>query len=183
MNRWSHRGGLCHVRVMMRARHHVCTGALVRCLGLLGALGLAPAAVAQNIWDETTAALSQPAEMPEGWQFEDDLFALLDLGEALFEAKFTALDGAGRPSATQATLPNQPRKPLTQAFSGTQAELRACSSSQCTALGGAGDYVTNVFTSSGFANAVFETTDPELSNERGTNHLFGSGLSSSWRGK
>ena len=90
---------------MMRARHHICAGALVRCLSLLGALGLAPAAVAQNIWDETTAALSQPAEMPEGWQFEDDLFALLDLGEALFEAKFTALDGAGRPNATQAALP------------------------------------------------------------------------------
>ena len=163
---------------MMRARHHVCAGALVRCLSLLGALGLAPAAVAQNIWDETTAALSQPAEMPEGWQFEDDLFALLDLGEALFEAKFTALDGAGRPNATQAALPNRPRKPLTQAFSRTSGpDASACSSCHNAPLsGGAGDYVTNVFTSSGFANAVFETTDPELSNERGTNHLFGSGL-------
>ena len=95
---------------MMRARHHVYTaGALVLCVSLLGPLGLAPAAVAQNIWDETTAALSQPAEMPEGWQFEDDLFALLDLGEALFEAKFTALDGAGRPNATQAACPTAPQ--------------------------------------------------------------------------
>ena len=43
-------------------------------------------------------------------------------------------------------------------------------------MGGAGDFVTNVFVSEGFNNADFETTNPQFSNERGTNHLFGAGL-------
>ncbi len=36
--------------------------------------------------------------------------------------------------------------------------------------------MTNVFVSEGFKNHDFDTTNPEFSNERGTNHLFGAGL-------
>ena len=135
-------------------------------------------ASAQNAWDETTPALDLVDYRPEGWLLEDELFFFLDAGEALFEAKFTAQDGAGRPNSTQAAIPHRPRKPLTQAFSRTSGpDASACSSCHNDPVsGGAGDYVTNVFTASGFANAVFDTTDPEFSNERGTNHLFGAGL-------
>jgi hypothetical protein len=44
------------------------------------------------------------------------------------------------------------------------------------AIGGAGDFVTNVFVSEGFESADFDSLDPQFSNERGTNHLFGAGL-------
>ena len=141
-------------------------------------LALPPTVGAQNPWDETSPALDLVDYRPEGWLLEDELFAFLDAGEALFEAKFTALDGAGRPNSTQAAIPNRPRKPLTQFFSRPSGpDASACSSCHNDPItGGAGDNVTNVFTASGFANAVFDTTDPEFSNERGTNHLFGSGL-------
>ena len=142
------------------------------------ALALASTVGAQNAWDETTPALDVIDYRPEGWLLQDELFFFLDAGEALFEAKFTSQDGAGRPNSTQAAIPNRPRKPLSQSFSRTSGpDASACSSCHNDPIsGGAGDSVTNVFTASGFANAVFDTTDPEFSNERGTNHLFGSGL-------
>lgn len=145
---------------------------------LTASLAAAAPSLAQNAWDETSPSLKMIDYRPEGWLFEDELFAVLDAGEALFEAKFTILDGAGRPNATQAPLPNRPRSLLTNGFSRTSGpDASACSSCHNDPVtGGAGDFTTNVFTSSGFANAVFDSTDPELSNERGTNHLFGAGL-------
>ena len=141
-------------------------------------LALAATVGAENAWDETSPALDIVDYRPEGWLLEDELFYFLDAGEALFEAKFTSKDGAGRPNSTQAAIPNRPRKPLNQFFSRTSGpDASACSSCHNDPIsGGAGDNVTNVFTASGFANAVFDTTDPEFSNERGTNHLFGAGL-------
>ena len=141
-------------------------------------LALAVTVSADNAWDETSPALDIVDYRPEGWLLADELFFFLDAGEALFEAKFTTQDGAGRPNSTQAAIPNRPRKPLNQFFSRTSGpDASACSSCHNDPIsGGAGDNVTNVFTASGFANAVFDTTDPEFSNERGTNHLFGSGL-------
>jgi len=149
---------------------------IVLCSGAV--LALAATVGAENAWDETSPALDIVDYRPEGWLLEDELFFFLDAGEALFEAKFTSKDGAGRPNSTQAAIPNRPRKPLNQFFSRTSGpDASACSSCHNDPIsGGAGDNVTNVFTASGFANAVFDTTDPEFSNERGTNHLFGAGL-------
>lgn len=42
--------------------------------------------------------------------------------------------------------------------------------------GGAGDFAANVFVSEGFVNADFDSLDPQFSNERNSNHLFGAGL-------
>jgi len=42
--------------------------------------------------------------------------------------------------------------------------------------GGSGDFSVNVFVSEGFQNTDFDNTDPQFSNERNTNHLFGAGL-------
>lgn len=99
-------------------------------------------------------------------------------GEMLFRAKFTVLDGAGRPDATQAIIPTKRKRPRSTVFQRT-AGLDANSCASChrePVIGGAGDFSVNVFVSEGFTNADFDTTDPQFSNERNTNHLFGVGL-------
>jgi hypothetical protein len=100
------------------------------------------------------------------------------VGEALFAARFTTLDGAGRPEATQAIDPTRRKHPREQMFlrsAGPDAGSCAACHNQ-PAIGGAGDFVTNVFVSEGFESADFDSLDPQFSSERGTNHLFGAGL-------
>lgn len=129
-------------------------------------------------WAEKTHALGVIDTLPTGLQSADQFKHLRTIGEELFAAPFTTLDGAGRPMATQAIIPTKPRRPLRTAFARTSGpDSNACGSchNQPT-LGGAGDFATNVFVSEGFNNHDFDTTDPEFSNERGTNHLFGAGL-------
>ena len=129
-------------------------------------------------WSERTSALAQISSMPSGRLLKDQLDSLIALGDQLFSVKFTRLDGAGRPGATQAILPTKSKNATPQGptrLSGPDAQ--ACSSCHNEPItGGAGDFVTNVFVSEGFTNANFDTSDPQFSNERGTNHLFGSGL-------
>lgn len=102
----------------------------------------------------------------------------MDRGEALFTAKFTELDGAGRKMATQAIIPTKRKRPpdtLFQRIAGMDAN--ACSSCHREPVtGGAGDFTVNVFVNEGFVNADFDTVDPQFSNERNTNHLMGAGL-------
>lgn len=103
---------------------------------------------------------------------------LIDDGEQLFRAKFTARDGVGRPLATQAIIPTRRKRPsphLFQRLAGSDAS--SCASCHTDpVVGGAGDFTVNAFVSEGFVNADFDTTDPQFSNERNTNHLFGAGL-------
>ena len=130
-------------------------------------------------WAETSGLLGRLA-MPAGRLSEAELDALEEAGEKLFRAKFTALEGAGRPGATQAIVPTPSRRAdrgrsLFQRTSGSDANACvACHNDPVP--GGAGDFVTTTFVSEGFANAAFDSTDPQFSNERGSNHLFGSGL-------
>lgn len=104
--------------------------------------------------------------------------ALVARGEALFSAKFTRLDGVGRPMATQAIIPTRRKRPAANLFQ----RLPGSDSLSCASchidpvVGGAGDLVANAFVSEGFTNADFDTTDPQFSNERNTNHLMGAGL-------
>lgn len=104
--------------------------------------------------------------------------SLIDQGEALFSAKFTTGDGVGRPMATQAIVPTKRKRPTPQSFQRLAGpDSNACSSCHNDPItGGAGDLVTNVFVSEGFTNPDFDTTDPQFSNERNTNHLMGAGL-------
>ena len=106
------------------------------------------------------------------------LAPLLAAGERLFEARFTAEDGVGRPLATQAILPTKRRRPARTTFSRTAGlDANACSGCHDSPrVGGAGDFAANVFVAEGFSQADFDTTDPQFSNERNTNHLFGAGL-------
>lgn len=108
----------------------------------------------------------------------DQLKSIAAHGEKLFAAQFTVHDGFGRPGATQAIVPTRRKRPpesLFQRTSGSDAgSCAACHNRP--KVGGAGDFAVNAFVSEGFVNADFDTVDPQFSNERNTNHLFGSGL-------
>lgn len=103
---------------------------------------------------------------------------LIDAGRTWFEAKFTRLDGAGRPASTGAIVPTPVEPGGTPLFFRTAgADSNGCSGCHNSPdVGGAGEFVANAFVSEGFADADFDTVDPQFSNERGTTHLFGSGL-------
>jgi len=107
-----------------------------------------------------------------------DLADLVAAGRQLFGTKFTSADGAGRPLATQAQIPTHfkhRREQMFQRASGP--DSNACSSCHNNPdWGGAGDFVANAFTSGGTESADFDTVDAQFSNERNTNHMFGSGL-------
>lgn len=104
--------------------------------------------------------------------------ALTDYGEQLFVGQFGLKDGVGRPMATQAIIPTKTRranqKPFLRSAGMDANSCAACHNAPI--IGGAGDFVTNVFVSEGFNNASFDSLDPQFSNERGSNHLFGAGL-------
>ena len=99
-------------------------------------------------------------------------------GRMLFDAKFTTLDGAGRPAATQAEVPVKRRPGRVPAFFRTSGpDSNACNGCHNQpASGGAGEFVANAFTSEGVSDAEFDTLEVQFSNERGTPHLHGSGL-------
>ena len=141
---------------------------------------VAATSVANNSVPWSEAAMNH---LPEAGRFQGrlDVHALQELiahGEHLFDARFTILDGAGRPMATQAIIPTQRRRPARSEFSRTAGlDANACSSCHnVPMIGGAGDFSANVFVSEGFVQSDFDTTDPQFSNERNTNHLFGAGL-------
>ena len=144
---------------------------------LLASLALPLHAQDLPIWAEKTTAIGV-AEMPKGELSKTEFETLQDIGEELFGAKFTSQDGAGRPKATQAIIPTKTRSPSRQSFVRTSGlDANACASCHNEpTIGGAGGFVANVFVSEGFANHDFNTIDPEFSNERGSNHLFGAGL-------
>lgn len=147
---------------------------------LVSAVLLGSSAVAEDVtpWAERTSALGQIDKQPEGLLQKQALDRLIAVGEDLFTARFVAADGAGRPGATQAIIPTKVRHRRTANFARLSGpDAAACSSCHNEpVIGGAGDFVTNVFVSEGFNNAGFDTSDPQFSNERGTNHLFGAGL-------
>lgn len=129
-------------------------------------------------WSERTVFEHVDQSLFKGVLTRDELQKLIDFGEVLFAARFTTADGAGRPMATQAIIPTKRKRPAPNIFQRT-AGLDGNSCASChndPVMGGAGDFTTNVFVSEGFNNADFDTTDPQFSNERNSNHLFGSGL-------
>lgn len=109
---------------------------------------------------------------------DDPIVALQPLGETLFKAKFTTLDGAGRPDATGAIVPTKVRRKSHLTFQRLAGlDANACASCHNEPVtGGAGSFTANVFVSEGFESADFDTIDPQFSNERNTNALQGSGL-------
>jgi hypothetical protein len=129
-------------------------------------------------WDERAVSSHLDIKNISGKLTPDQLKQIADQGESLFDARFTSADGVGRPMATQAIIPTKRKRPVRNVFARTSGmDANACSSCHNLPLiGGAGGFVSNVFVSEGFQQADFDTTDPQFSNERNTNHLFGSGL-------
>lgn len=99
-------------------------------------------------------------------------------GRKLFEAKFTAAEGAGRPGATGAIIPTRADgRGLPKFFRTAGPDSNACRGCHNDPdSGGAGEFVANAFVSEGFSDADFDTVDAQFSNERGTPALNGSGL-------
>lgn len=141
-------------------------------------LGFAAPLNAGEPWREKAIGAHVPQATLAGSLSAEQLRQLIDQGEALFTAKFTSDDGVGRPMATQAIIPTKRKRPAPQLFQRLAgSDSNACSSCHNDPVtGGAGDLVTNVFVSEGFTNPDFDTTDPQFSNERNTNHLMGAGL-------
>ncbi|MEP3225644.1 MAG: di-heme oxidoredictase family protein [Parasphingorhabdus sp.] len=99
-------------------------------------------------------------------------------GRSLFVAQFTRADGAGRPGATGNGSPT--RRPL-----GTGVDFVRTAgpdSNSCVSchnrpnVGGAGDFVSNVFTGLASRHPVFFSVDAKFSAERDTPELHGAGL-------
>jgi hypothetical protein len=104
--------------------------------------------------------------------------ALIERGRELFKAKFTTVDGAGRPKATQAIVPTKRKNGVNPPFSRTSGpDSNSCfGCHNDPVVGGSGDDVANVFVSEGFESAQFDTIDPSFSSERHTIALMGAGL-------
>jgi hypothetical protein len=148
------------------------------CLAIAGAVGMTASFALAAPWDEKIIAGHVDQDDLTGRLDKVALDRLRDRGEALFTGRFTVKDGAGRPFATQAIIPTPRKHPPENGFFRSHGpESNACSGCHNQPVaGGAGDFVTNVFVSEGFESAEFDSLDPQFSNERGTNHLFGAGL-------
>ncbi|MCT7377358.1 di-heme oxidoredictase family protein [Chelativorans salis] len=134
--------------------------------------------LAAEPWHEGVISRHVDQDALSGTLDKAALKALRKRGEELFVGHFTPADGVGRPFATQAIVPTKRKRPPENAFF-RSAGLDANACAGChnlPATGGAGDFVTNVFVSEGFESADFDSLDPQFSNERGSNHLFGAGL-------
>lgn len=104
---------------------------------------------------------------------------LLAAGQFLFTARFNVLDGFGRPAATGNGVPTlRNPDPITNPMMNRISGLDANACSGChnePAVGGAGEFVANVFVLGQLADPVLTTIDPEFSNERNSLGMHGSG--------
>ena len=155
--------------------------------GVLGtAIGLAliagpalieqPAAAQPVIGDERTVREHlDHAALAEGALSVPDL---IDAGRVLFSARFTTLDGAGRPLATASEVPTRrPETGTPQFFRTSGPDANACAGCHIQPEpGGAGDFTANAFVAPQDIEYDFDSISPDLSMERGTTALHGSGL-------
>ncbi len=146
--------------------------------GLLSVVAPDGNATEEPQWSD--AAIKQHIDLQHyhGTLGADQLETLVQAGKSLFSASFTVADGVGRPMATQAIIPTKRKRPPRSEFARTAGlDANACVSCHHQPIaGGAGDFTANVFVSEGFQLSDFDSTDPQFSNERNTNHLFGAGL-------
>lgn len=152
------------------SKHPMSTPA--RTLIALSLLVAASGASAQSIGDG-------PAVAVHFNQFTIDsgrvtLKQLRDQGKMLFEARFNFFDGQGRPGSTGIGTSRQPNEPAFTRVSGPEANsCQGCHNQPRT--GGAGDFVTNVFAQAQALDPVTESISADLSNERSTPSIMGSG--------
>src|ERR1700677_907444 len=144
--------------------------------GVLAGFGVASAALG-NSWDERVFDyhLDFDAIASEGASVLPPLIAR---AKPLFKAKFTTEDGAGRPKATKAIVPTRRRSGVNPASTRPSGpDSNSCAGCHNDPIvGGAGDFVTDVFVSEGFESAQFDSVDPSFSSERRTTALMEDGL-------
>src|SRR5262247_1400335 len=102
---------------------------------------------------------------------------LLEIGEEIFAARWTSLDGQGRPAATGAGAPTK-RNPLNNVPFIRTSGPDATSCADChnqPFVGGAGGFVANVFVLAQTLDPVTDSVSAEFSNERNTLGMNGSG--------
>ena len=143
-------------------------------LALAGAVAVCAADAAS--WDERVfsshldfdaIAAAGPSALP----------SLIARGRELFKAKFTTVDGAGRPKATQAIIPTKLKHGVNVMSRTSGPDSNSCFGCHNDPIeGGSGDFVSNAFVSEGFESAQFDNTDPSFSSERHTIALTGAGL-------
>jgi len=102
---------------------------------------------------------------------------LLSIGESIFAARWTKLDGQGRPAATGSGVPTKRDVSHDPGFirtSGTDSTSCADCHNQPT-IGGAGGFVANVFVLAQTLDPVTDSVSAEFSDERNTLGMNGSG--------
>ncbi len=102
---------------------------------------------------------------------------LLEIGESIFAARWTKLDGQGRPAATGSGTPTKREPSHDPGFlrtSGTDATSCADCHNQPT-IGGAGGFVANVFVLAQNLDPITDSISADFSNERNTLAMNGSG--------
>lgn len=129
-------------------------------------------------WSERALRAHVDQQNLSGVLPETVLKELRQQGEALFTARFTPADGAGRPLATMAPEPTRRGQASQTLFNrATGPDANACSGCHNQpAAGGAGDFATNIFIVERPDGDLAPMPDPSLANERGTSHIFGAGL-------
>ncbi|ANL70412.1 cytochrome-c domain-containing protein [Rhizobium phaseoli] len=101
---------------------------------------------------------------------------VIEDGKALFRARFTPFDGAGRPFATGDSKPTPRLKPgpSFQRIAGPDASsCEGCHNQPL--LGGSGDFAANVFVGAQFSDPPVDMIKSKVTNERNTTTLFGAG--------
>lgn len=102
---------------------------------------------------------------------------LLEIGEEIFAARWTNLDGQGRPAATGAGTPTK-RDPMHNFPFIRTSGPDSTSCADChhqPSIGGAGGFVANVFVLAQTLDPVTDSVSAEFSNERNTLGMNGSG--------
>jgi hypothetical protein len=102
---------------------------------------------------------------------------LLEIGEEIFAARWSSLDGQGRPAATGAGAPTK-RNPLNNIPFIRTSGPDSTSCADChhqPGIGGAGGFVANVFVLAQVLDPVNDSVSGEFSNERNTLGMNGSG--------
>jgi len=137
-----------------------------------------PSSASDKPWLNDENHTQQDIFISNGILSENELRDFTQRGFGLFTKKFTTRDGVGRPMATQAIIPTKRKQPAVNMFSRiTGLDANSCASCHNEPIiGGAGNFSTNVFVSEGFTSQGSDSTDPQFSNERNTNHLMGVGL-------
>ena len=132
------------------------------------ALAIAPAALLAQESYEIGREVAIPHHLQDGEEYDLSIKELIAYGKKLFEARFTAEEGAGRPlsKGTGAAL-SDPSSPLL--FPRNNNRVSGPESNSCAGChnvpisGGAGDLSTNVFVAGQrFDFATFNQSDPVL---------------------